>query len=688
MIKESFKPYILIGLIVILTEVFVFNARTFQSLFYQERDWGEYFVQLEHGHILENGDIVIEEGEAVLTIAFIDEEIHNICFDAWLTDSVESDTLRDDCLDVRLSIQDDVLYAGEEGARVIYTGTVIPKIENSKYIFFESYGNIHHLQIAFSAEGGSTVHVDRVVLNAKRPLQISVIRILIGYLLIGGIYFLLKQPGVWKAEHEIPKKKRRICSYILYLGFMMILFWWINQNPLYLKHSFQPYHELARSLSLGKLYVLTEPSEMMKDLEQATVSWSEDTEGILFDYAYFNGHYYVYFGILPCLVFYLPYYLLTGKMLANLWVLFILVAVTIPVIHKIYGLLIERFFTNASFLIHLILDVITVFGTQMVYSLMEPFAYTVPILMGACLTLWGIYFWMRAAGKDSTEQKYLFCGSICMALVAACRPTMLLYSFVSVLLFYSVLVKRKKSENTQSKQKILKSWICFALPYIIVAIPLMWYNYARFGSVFDFGMFYNTTSLPSKGLRLYLPEAIARSVWEYLLKIPVMSMDFPYLNSNFIGQTPNPEGSIYYYVTVGFGLLFAYPYLALIFPFSVQHIKRGENRRLWGSILLVCIFGMILMVYTTLITGFFAQRYFLDFSFAFLLAGGIAILDTDRKIKKIRQENVFRICLVCVVLWGMMIQMNQLLVEYPHFSLINGNTGLYYQIYSMFHPLW
>ena len=36
-------------------------------------------------------------------------------------------------------------------------------------------------------------------------------------------------------------------------------------------------------------------------------------ESYLFDVAYYEGHYYVYFGVLPVLLFYLPFYLFTGS---------------------------------------------------------------------------------------------------------------------------------------------------------------------------------------------------------------------------------------------------------------------------------------------------------------------------------------------------------------------------------------
>ena len=38
----------------------------------------------------------------------------------------------------------------------------------------------------------------------------------------------------------------------------------------------------------------------------------ETGENYLWDTAYYEGHYYVYFGVVPVLLFYLPFYLVTG----------------------------------------------------------------------------------------------------------------------------------------------------------------------------------------------------------------------------------------------------------------------------------------------------------------------------------------------------------------------------------------
>ncbi len=50
----------------------------------------------------------------------------------------------------------------------------------------------------------------------------------------------------------------------------------------------------------------------------------------------------------------------------------------------------------------------------------------------------------------------------------------------------------------------LRTIFGFILPYLIVAAGLMYYNYARFGSPFDFGANYNLTTndMTARGMEL------------------------------------------------------------------------------------------------------------------------------------------------------------------------------------------
>ena len=76
---------------------------------------------------------------------------------------------------------------------------------------------------------------------------------------------------------------------------------------------------------------------------------------------------------------------------------------------------------------------------------------------------------------------------------------------------------------------------------MLVAAGLMWYNAARFGSVFDFGANYNLTS-NDMTRRGFAVGRIAPAVVTFLLGIPGVQTVFPYLSAtkmqtNYMGLT-------------------------------------------------------------------------------------------------------------------------------------------------------
>ena len=87
----------------------------------------------------------------------------------------------------------------------------------------------------------------------------------------------------------------------------------------------------------------------------------------------------------------------------------------------------------------------------------------------------------------------------------------------------------------------IKETICFILPYIIIAIFVMYYNYARFGSILDFGANYNLTTndMTARGIHF---ERFLSAIYYYLFACPRITNVFPFietipLNTSYIGIT-------------------------------------------------------------------------------------------------------------------------------------------------------
>ena len=180
-------------------------------------------------------------------------------------------------------------------------------------------------------------------------------------------------------------------------------------------------------------------------------------------------------------------------------------------------------------------------GSQVYYLLLRPSVYEYAILCGAAFVLLALWQWLCAANTPVQHHGkimlHMALGSLCMALVAGCRPQMELFAVLCLPIFWPQYIRQKR---LRSKQGITEA-IAFVLPVILVALGLMAYNAARFGSPFDFGANYNLTS-NDMTRRGFAVGRIAPAVVTFLLGIPGVQTVFPYLSAtkmqtNYMGLT-------------------------------------------------------------------------------------------------------------------------------------------------------
>ena len=190
----------------------------------------------------------------------------------------------------------------------------------------------------------------------------------------------------------------------------------------------------------------------------------ETGEPYLFDVAYYNGHYYVYFGVVPVILFYLPFYLLTGANFPTA------IGVLIAVVAFVLGCsaLLDRFaryhFKRVSLGLYLLLQIPLVMCCGVLYLLKFPTFYSLPIALGLAFSVWGLYFWMKGRASAGPEKWYL-AGSLCMALVAGCRPQLLVLSLVAFPLFWRAYITKRRLLTPRGARE----FACLIAPYLVVA---------------------------------------------------------------------------------------------------------------------------------------------------------------------------------------------------------------------------
>lgn len=256
------------------------------------------------------------------------------------------------------------------------------------------------------------------------------------------------------------------------------------------------YEKLADAFLKGQLHFEVEPSaeliamENPYDPDARTAAGLPDKWNDMWDHAYYDGHYYMYFGVAPVVLLFAPYQALTGESLTTYHATQIFGALYIVGLFLLFAYLTKKFFPKMPFGIYLLLST-AVTAMSIWYCVSYPALYCTAIISALCMMIWSLYFFVRAVfDEEITKKTFLFAalGSLFGALAFGCRPTIALGNLMVIPLLITFIKQRKLSG---------KQW-CYtalcALPYVAVAAGLMWYNNARFDDPFEFGQSYQLTT--------------------------------------------------------------------------------------------------------------------------------------------------------------------------------------------------
>lgn len=494
--------------------------------------------------------------------------------------------------------------------------------------------------------------VQAVLANVPRPMDFSLLRLAVVYLALLALWGLRPGAAAWHEAYLTHRAKYRPA--VLVLGCMLCLLaaaapfadarnsgvatsfynvenWDGESRITFTQHisdwqndSAAQYGALAHSLLNGRLDLQRDPPAAMAEMQNPydTAARQSAAPDALWDVAYYQGRYYVYFGIVPCLLFQLPFELLTGvpdlppslAMIVMAWLLIL----------AVFGLVrqaAQRWFPSASAAACLLAAAGIAGGSQVYYLLLRPSVYEYAILCGAAFVLLALWQWLCAANTPVQHHGkimlHMALGSLCMALVAGCRPQMELFAVLCLPIFWPQYIRQKR---LRSKQGITEA-IAFVLPVILVALGLMAYNAARFGSPFDFGANYNLTSndMTHRGFRI---GRLAPALFTYFLSLPVVQAVFPYLagtkmQTNFMGMTITEV--FYGGALVSLPLLWAFAAL----PLLRRHMARQKDLR--AMVLLPVLLAVILTALDCQMAGVL-YRYLSDYLTPLLFAAALVWL--------------------------------------------------------------
>lgn len=578
---------------------------------------------------------------------------------------------------VTLSIQDE----GNAGYYDLDPITIYPPVEKSKYLAVHSYGFVYGMKIVLDSDAETDVQITGIIYDAKVPWFISVFRIAVIFAGLCMVWIL--RPGSEIYCWEGKNWQKSIVAGILIFANIAVLLFLVRSNPAFLNPVWpyhQQYHQLAVSLSEGRLYIDAGTEAMREALGTLINPYDSNLRrqavpdvDAVWDTCYYQGKFYVYFGVVPVLIFYLPYYLLFHGAFPTWAGVFICGAGIIGGMYYFLAQIRRRWFSGISFVSYLFLAFAAGNSLNLFCAMLHADFYYLPILMALCFSLWGLGLALSAAEGWEKGNRYiaprLTAGGLCMALTAGCRPQFLVGSFLLIPILLPVFWEKRKQKQTWGRI------LSLALPYVVVAAGLMLYNYFRFGSVFDFGANYNLTTndMTRRGMN---PGRLPNGIFMYLFQPFSLKLNFPFAEvtpfySEYLGSTIRDW-------TFG-GALWTRPLLLIFFCLTCVK-KELKNKKAFGFTVLSMAAALAVVFADTEMSGIL-NRYYTDFLWLLMIP---AVVILFQMLEKYRDSSCFG-WLTCFILaagmWGVLYE---LAIAFRGSGLMNDNVHRYYMIRSFF----
>lgn len=527
------------------------------------------------------------------------------------------------------------------------------KEKRSSYMNYHLYGNCTGLKILPDLKAGEVVSFE-LTLNPRIPLFLSWERMAALFLLLAALWVLRPSSGLHGISYMGLRSDVRSLILVSFFLLNAFLFLYLTHVNPYFREEIgdnqKQYHALAESFKEGRFSLLEEPSEALRnmenpyDYEYRTLVMSQAGEWYKWDHAYYDGKYYVYFGVVPAALFYFPYYMLTGVHLHTNSLIFFLSLLFLAGIMGTVHEIIDRWFPQTSLALWLLLMELILLGSGIIYMTKRPDLYTVPILSGAAFGMMGLWCFFLGAKKGEHSLRFVFAGALCTALTAGCRPQLFVFILFGIGLYGRELASGDFFRTKWGKRAALS----FLAPMLAVAGVLMYYNYSRFGDVFDFGANYNLTFNDMRN-RGWQWDRVPLGIVAYLFQPVKLVTGFPfteatYFDSQYMGITIQEAT----YGGIFMTNLFAW---CGLLPLLFHRKMKALGKEPW----LFCMAGLLgtgmIIAADTNMSGIL-QRYFGDFSVFLMLSSAVSalLLCSHPKVKGSYLEKcVIMGLLVCLV---------------------------------------
>jgi hypothetical protein len=392
-------------------------------------------------------------------------------------------------------------------------------------------------------------------------------------------------------------------------------------SPLLSSDGSDYYNLLVRGFLKGHLYLDKAADPFLATLRNPWDPAQNVGHG-LHDASYFEGRYYLYFGVTPAVILFLPVRLATGLdlnqsvaslifawagLLASAWIVFSAARRSFPGTPR-WALVVA----------------VTALGTtdMMALLLRRTSIWEVPITCAYACVMAGFAF-LYAALHSTRRCLFLGLSSASIGLAVGARPTCL---FACAILLVPLVhwIRTEGDWRAALRSPFCRRALVAAVgPACAIGLALAAYNFARFGSVAEFGQHYQLGGADITNVPLFSSKYLPYSLRVYWLLPGTWLPYFPFVS--VAALPPTPVGHLG--VEDPYGLLTNAPFcLFAIVPLVFARRWKRDGRRglsaFCGAVLLASGAAALTVACFVGITN----RYLVDFAPGFDLAAAIGFL--------------------------------------------------------------
>lgn len=470
----------LILVISVLIEIFVCNANSFRVIDNEKFERKNYTLeQMEITNAdvdTENGTICYKSeygGSVFIHINNIDTSIGTVYMDLALPDNV---------------LEYVVCYTDETNAEFYrsFMREYVTGVERTKWFTCHFNGQSKEMIIRLdNLEDGYTFALNEIQINAPVPFHFSMIRYMT-ISMIAAMLYLIGQTEFFMSTQKNGKHNLVLAAVFLMFLVISIVIYQNSYGDIKLNLMYNC--DFTDALINGRLDLDIEVSDSLRALENPYDTSVRQSQGVdcSWDTAYYKGKYYCYYGVVPVLLFFVPYKLITGTYLQCNIVVMIAYCLYMLFLDIVFIKLIRHVLADVQFGMEMISMILLNAAINLFYFAAEPSFYLVPYAVGLMFTAMGfccfIYWYLGKRRK----RLLLFLGALCLSLAVGCRPPLLMYTLFIVPFGVRVIQEKKKES--------VVDMIVLMIPYLVIGSMLAIYNYLRFNSILEFGQTYQLTA--------------------------------------------------------------------------------------------------------------------------------------------------------------------------------------------------